>query len=87
MASCENFKASLEHLEFEADLSRETGAPGVHLKCIMTPSDSLYCEKRTSHLGFGPSFFSFVLRKGKWIINKSLRAGIETGSLNVNWVK
>lgn len=70
MADYEIFKASLGCLEFQMDLR-------VHLKCIMTQMTQLKEEHtyftiaNVQQIGFGSSCFSFVLRKGEWVISKS----------------
>lgn len=73
MASYENFKVSLGCLEFQMDLRRNTGVPRVHLKLHDTGDSSeeeLSCEKCTADR-IWLIHFSFVLRKGAWVISKS----------------
>lgn len=53
------------------------GPERVHLKCIMTQMTQLKEEHtyftiaNVQQIGFGSSCFSFVLRKGEWVISKS----------------
>lgn len=86
MAGYEIFKASLGFLDFEMDLRESIWSASWHRWLNWRKSTLNFTIANVQQIGFGSSCFSFVLRKGGWVISKSTEISKELKLRLDHWI-